>query len=32
MATMMKRMKKMGKKGMMPGMLPPGMDKLLPRG
>jgi len=35
MGSMMKRMKKMGKKGMpgmMPGQLPPGMDKLIPRG
>ncbi len=34
MAMMMKRMKKMGKKGMMPGpgAMPPGMDQLLPKG
>ncbi len=32
MATMMKKMGGMkGMKGMMPGMLPPGMDKLIPR-
>jgi signal recognition particle subunit SRP54 len=31
MGGMMKRMKKMGKRGIAPGMLPPGMENLIPR-
>jgi len=32
MAGMMKKMKKMGKRGLAPGQLPPGMENMIPRG